>query len=147
LAFLMGIAAFVVMLNGEHNVHRGAYAGLFLATGWGFVGIGLWVWKQRSAGNIGPLMVAVGFSGLLKGLVFSNDSVVFAIASVGEVLIYAVLIHLLLSFPSGRLETRLDRLLVTIAYVNTTVVQLGVFLFTDSKAGCARCPAVPVTRC
>jgi signal transduction histidine kinase len=144
LAFLMGIAAFVVMLNGEHNVHRGAYAGLFLATGWGFVGIGLWVWKQRSAGNIGPLMVAVGFSGLLKGLVFSNDSVVFAIASVGEVLIYAVLIHLLLSFPSGRLETRLDRLLVTIAYVNTTVVQLGVFLFTDSKAGCARCPGNPL---
>jgi len=130
LAFLMGIAAFVVMLNGEHNVHRGAFAGLFLATGWGFVGVGLWVWKQRSAGNIGPLMVAVGLSGLLKGLAFSNDSVVFAIASVGEVLIYAVLIQLLLSFPSGRLETRLDRLLVTIAYVNTTVVQLGVFLFT-----------------
>jgi len=131
----MGVAAFVVMLGGEHNVHRGAFAGLFLATGWGFVGVGLWVWKQRSAGNIGPLMVAVGLSGLLKGLAFSNDSVVFAIASVGEVLIYAVLIHLLLSFPSGRLETRLDRLLVTIAYVNTTVVQLGVFLFTDpSKA-------------
>jgi signal transduction histidine kinase len=126
----MGIAAFVVMLNGEHNVHRGAFAVLFLATGWGFVGVGLWVWKQRSAGNIGPLMVAVGLSGLLKGLAFSNDSVVFAIASVGEVLIYAVLIQLLLSFPSGRLETRLDRLLVTIAYVNTTVVQLGVFLFT-----------------
>ncbi len=131
----MGIAAFVVMLNGEHNVHRGAYAGLFLATGWGFVGVGLWVWKQRSAGNIGPLMVAVGLSGLLKGLAFSNDSVVFAIASVGEVLIYAVLIHLLLSFPSGRLETRLDRLLVTIAYVNTTVLQLGVFLFTDPSKG------------
>jgi signal transduction histidine kinase len=130
LAFLMGVAAFVVMLGGEHNVHRGAFAGLFLATGWGFVGVGLWVWRQRSAGNIGPLMVAVGLSGLLKGLAFSNDSVVFAIASVGEVLIYAVLIQLLLSFPSGRLETRLDRLLVTIAYVNTTVVQLGVFLFT-----------------
>ena len=135
LAFLMGVAAFVVMLNGEHNVHRGAFAGLFLATGWGFVGVGLWVWKQRSAGNIGPLMVAVGLSGLLKGLAFSNDSVVFAIASVGEVLIYAVLIHLLLSFPSGRLETRLDRLLVTIAYVNTTVLQLGVFLFTDPSKG------------
>ncbi len=126
----MGVAAFVVMINGEHNVHQGAFAGLFLATGWGFVGVGLWVWRQRSAGNIGPLMVAVGLSGLVKGLAFSNDSVVFAIASAGEVLIYAVLIHLLLSFPSGRLETRLDRLLVTIAYVNTTVVQLGVFLFT-----------------
>jgi len=140
----MGIAAFVVIITGEHRIHRGAFAGLFLATGWGFVGVGLWVWKRRSAGNIGPLMVAVGLSGLLKGLAFSNNSVVFAIASVGEVLIYAVLIQLLLSFPSGRLETRLDRLLVTIAYVNTTVVQLGVFVFTDSKAGCARCPSNPL---
>jgi signal transduction histidine kinase len=145
LAFLMGIAAFVVMVNGEHNDHRGVYAALTLATGWGFVGIGLWVWKHRPAGNIGPLMVAVGLSGFLKGLAFSNDGVVFAIASVGEVLIYAVLVHLLLSFPSGRLETRLDRLLVTIAYLNTTVVQLGVFLFTDpAKAGCTRCPSNPL---
>ncbi len=140
----MGVGAFVVMITGEHRIHRGAFAGLFLVTGWGFVGVGLWVWKQRPAGNIGPLMVAVGLSGLLKGLAFSNDSVVFAIASVGEVLIYAFLIQLLLSFPSGRLETRLDRLLVAIAYVNTTVVQLGVFLFTDSKAGCARCPSNPL---
>jgi signal transduction histidine kinase len=144
LAFLMGVATFVVMLGGEHNVHRGAYASLALATGWGFVGVGLWVWKQRSAGNIGPLMIAVGLSGLLKGLAFSNDSVVFAIASLGEVLIYAVLVHLLLSFPSGRLATRLDRLLVAFTYFNTTVVQLGVFLFTDSKAGCARCPGNPL---
>ncbi|MCW3018298.1 MAG: hypothetical protein JWN10_606 [Solirubrobacterales bacterium] len=141
----MGVVAFVVMLNGEHNNHRDAYAGLTLAIGWGFVGVGLWVWKQRSAGNIGPLMVAVGLSGFVKGLAFSNDSVVFAIASVGEVLIYAVLIQLLLSFPSGRLETRLDRLLVTIAYINTTVVQLGVFLFTDpSRAGCTSCPSNPL---
>ena len=46
-------------------------------------------------------MIAVGFAGLLKALAFSNDSVIFTIGSLGEVLIYALLIHLLLSFPVG----------------------------------------------
>ena len=90
-------------------------------------------------------MIAVGFSGFLKALAFSNDSVVFTIGSLGEVLIYALLVHLLLSFPSGRLESRLDRLLVAIAYINATVLQLAAFVFTDpASEGCARAPP---TRC
>src|SRR5450755_2517245 len=95
--------------------------------------------------NIGLLMIAVGFSGFLKSLAFSNNSVVFAISSIGEVLIYALLVHLLLSFPTGRLESRLDRILVAITYFNTTVLQLAAFVFTDpAKAGCPRCPANPL---
>ena len=85
---------------------------------------------------------AMGGVGFLKALAFSNDSIVFTIGSLGEVLIYAVLVHLLLSFPSGRLESRLDRLLVAVSYFNTIVVQLAAFVFTDpAKEGCARCPA------
>jgi signal transduction histidine kinase len=57
------------------------------------------------------------------------------------VLIYALLIHLLLSFPSGKLESGVDRLLVTIAYLNSTLVQLATILFTDpARQGCAQCP-------
>jgi signal transduction histidine kinase len=142
LAFLFGIAAFVVVVNGAHNAHRGAYAGLTLGIGWGFSGTGLYVWRRRPNGNIGPLMIAVGFSGMLKSLAFSSNSAVFTVASLGEVLIYALLVHLLLSFPAGRLESRLDRVLVAIAYFNTTVIQLSALVFTDpAKAGCAQCPA------
>ena len=67
LAFVIGIGAFVVVINGEHNNHRGAYAALTLAIGWGFIGTGLYVWRRRPGNNIGPLMIAVGFSGLLEG--------------------------------------------------------------------------------
>ena len=60
-------------------------------------------------------------------------------------LIYALLVHLLLSFPTGRLESRLDRILVAITYFNTTVLQLAAFVFTDpAKAGCPHCPANPL---
>ncbi|MEK6250983.1 MAG: histidine kinase [Actinomycetota bacterium] len=145
LAFVIGIGVLLVVINGEHNNHRGAYAALALGIGWGFTGTGLYVWRRRPGSNIGPLMTAVGFSGFLKALAFSNGSLLFTIGSLGEVLIYALLVHLLLSFPSGRLESRPDRLLVAISYINTTVVPLAAFVFTDpAKEGCANCPPNPL---
>ena len=80
----------------------------------------------------------------MKALAFSNDSVVFTIGSLGEVLIYALLIHLLLSFPTGRLESRVDRLLVIVAYINVTVLQAAAYVITDPQEGCASCPANPL---
>jgi signal transduction histidine kinase len=144
-AVVIGVGALLVVINGEHNIHRGAYAALTLGIGWGFTATGLYAWRRRPKNNVGPLMIAVGFSGLLKALTFSNDSVVFTIGSLAEVLIYALLVHLLLSFPSGQLESRVDRVLVAVAYFNTTVVQLAGLLFTDpAREGCARCPANPL---
>jgi signal transduction histidine kinase len=145
LAFVIGIGAVVVVLNGGHNAHRGAYAVLALGIGWGFTGTGLYAWSRRPASNIGPLMIAVGFSGLLKALAFSQDSLVFTIGSLGEVLIWAFLIHLLLSFPAGRLEGGVDRLIVAVGYFNATVVQVARLVLTDpAQAGCANCPANPL---
>jgi signal transduction histidine kinase len=139
-----GVGTLLVVINGEHNIHRGAYAALALVTGWGFISTGLYAASRRPRSNMGLLMIAVGFAGLLKALSFSNDSVIFTIGSLGEVLIYALLIHLLLSFPSGRLDSRVDRVLVAIAYLNTTVVQLAAFVLSDPQQGCAQCPANPL---
>ena len=143
-AVAIGVGTLLVVINGEHNIHRGAYAALALGTGWGFIGTGLYVASRRPRSNMGPLMIAVGFAALLKALSFSNDSAIFTIGSLGELLIYALLIHLLLSFPSGRLDSRLDRGLVAIAYFNTTVVQLAAFVLSDPQQGCAQCPANPL---
>ena len=143
-ALLLGVGALVAVISGEHNMHRGAYAALALGTGWGFIGTGLYAASRRPRSNLGLLMIAVGFAGLLKALSFSNDSAIFTIGSLGELLIYALLIHLLLSFPSGRLDSRLDRVLVAIAYFNTTVVQLAAFVLSDPQQGCAQCPANPL---
>src|SRR2546423_101482 len=144
-AFGLGVGALFAVITGKHNVHRGAYAALTLVIGWGFTGTGLYAWRRRPGNNIGPLMIAVGFSGLLKSLGFSNDSVVFTIGSLADVLIFSLLIHLLLSFPSGRLESAVDLVLVRVAYFNAIVVQLAGVLFTDPvKAGCAQCPSNPL---
>jgi signal transduction histidine kinase len=143
-AVAIGVGTLLVVISGQHNIHRGAYAALALGTGWGFIGTGLYAASRRPRSNTGLLMIAVGFAGLLKALSFSNDSVIFTIGSLGELLIYALLIHLLLSFPSGRLDSQLDRVLVAIAYFNTTVVQLTAFVLSDPQQGCAQCPANPL---
>jgi signal transduction histidine kinase len=144
-AFVFGVGAVLVVLGSGHNTHRGAYAVLALLIGWGFTGTGLYAWGRRPGSNIGPLMIAVGFAGLLKALAFSNDSLVFTVGSLGEVLIWAFLIHLLLSFPAGRLEGGVDRLIVAVGYFNATVVQVAGLVLTDpTQAGCANCPANPL---
>lgn len=141
----LGVVTFVVMLGGEHNVHRGAYAALALASGWGFIATGLYVSRTRPRNKIAALMIALGFSCLLKALAFSNDSVFYTIGSLSELLLYAFLIHLLLSFPTGRLESRVDRLLVIVAYINAAVLQAAAYVMSDpASEGCASCPANPL---
>ncbi|MFL5864838.1 MAG: sensor histidine kinase [Solirubrobacteraceae bacterium] len=144
-SIVIGVGALLAIIGGKHNIHRGAYATLTLVIGWGFTGTGLYAWRRRPRSNIGPLMIAVGVSGMLKSFGFSNDSLIFTIGSLADVLIFALLIHLLLSFPSGRLESQVDRVLVGIAYFNATVVQLAIVLLTDAaRDGCAQCPANPL---
>ena len=131
----LGVGVLLAVAGGQHNIHRGAYAALALGIGWGFTGTGLYAWRRRPASDIGPLMIAVGFAGLLKTLAFSNDSVIFTIGSLGEALIYALLILLLLVVSFGQLDSRVDRVLVSIAYFNTVVVQLAAFVIIDPAAG------------
>jgi hypothetical protein len=56
-------------------------------------------------------MVAVGFSYCLSALIVATESwaFIFGLHLIG--LPYAILFHILLAFPSGRLETRAHRLL------------------------------------
>ncbi len=153
LAFLIGIGMLILILNSPDThapgvfAARGVYAAFGLVVGWGFAGTGLYAWARRPENNIGPLMCAVGFAWLLQGLATSGDSVVFALGMLTRPLAYALLVHLLLVFPSGRLETRTQRWLAALVYIDVTVLQLGWFVFDDttaSYADCDGCPANPI---
>jgi signal transduction histidine kinase len=145
LSIAVGAAAVILILTSNHVRPRGLAVGLVLVAGWSFTGTGLYAWDRRPGNNIGPLMTAVGFTWFFQGLQASNDSVVFAIGTVFATLPYAILIHLLLSFPSGRLQTRSQRLIVAAAYLITTVLQLVWVLFTDpEKVDCGGCPQNPI---
>ncbi len=51
------------------------------------------------------------------------------------------MIHLVLAFPSGRLETATDRVLVALGYLTVTIGFLPIALFMEpSGMGCTQCP-------
>ncbi|HEX5610691.1 MAG TPA: sensor histidine kinase [Solirubrobacterales bacterium] len=145
LAFLCGVGAAALLITSDHVDSRGLATALVLAAGWGFAFTGLYAWDRRPDNNIGPLMTAIGFTWFFQGLFASNDSVVFLIGTLGATVPYAILIHLLVSFPSGRIGSRLGVLAAALAYTATVPLQVVWALFTDpEQAGCEGCPENPI---
>jgi signal transduction histidine kinase len=145
IALALGVVSAVLILTSDHTSPRGLAVALILLAGWGFVGTGLYVWDRRPASNVGLLMTAVGFTWFFQALGSSNNSVVFAIGSLGNSLPYAVLLHLLVTFPSGRIQNRLQAVLIGVGYFITTVMQVAVGVLTvPTEVGCDGCPENPI---
>jgi signal transduction histidine kinase len=146
LALLAGLASATLILTSDHTSPRGLALALILLAGWSFAFTGLFAWDRRPGNKTGLLMTAVGFTWFFQALSASNNAVVFAIGICGQSLPFAVLIHLLVTFPSGRLQTRLQVGAVSLAYLATGPLQIAWALFTDpsTEPGCEGCPENPV---
>ena len=108
-----------------------------IAPGSAFAFAGLIAWSVRPRNRVGLLMMGVGI-GLLVGsrlgqksssaLSFTLGEFAYPWTSIALVifgaLAVAMLIHLLLAFPGGRLVSRLDRALVRTLYVLLPVAAL-----------------------
>jgi signal transduction histidine kinase len=118
------------------------FAVLGLIIGWGFVGAGLFAWARRPDNRVGMLMTATGFAWLFAGLGLSDIGVLFALGSAFGAVYFATAIHMLLSAPTGRLQSAGERRLVAITYVLTGLVVPLMFLFVDPARDfeCPDCP-------
>ena len=114
---------------------RGLTAALGLAVGWSFAGTGLLAWWRRPVNRTGALMVAAGFAWFLQSLGTANGNVLYTVGIACDALFPAVVGHLVLAYPSGRLQTRAERLVVAAGYVTTTVLQIPSLLFEEHPAG------------
>ena len=108
LAFVIGIGSVALILTSDHASPRGLAASLIASSPvWGFVGTGLYAWDRRPDSRVGPLMTAVGFTWFFQGAEASDMSAVFVVGALSASRSrYAILIHLLIRFPSGRLRDR-----------------------------------------
>lgn len=146
-ALLFGIADALIISGSNHVTSRGAQAALVLFTGWSFVGVGLLAHLRRPDNRIGLLMVAAGYTWLLLGLVASDEPWVFAVGATLSPLPYALVFHLMLAFPGGRLQTRLARALAAAVYFDVTVMQFLTAPFINvqrSEYHCEGCPESPI---
>ncbi|MYW63389.1 hypothetical protein GTY65_04755 [Streptomyces sp. SID8379] len=87
-----------------------------LAVGGAYVVAGTVAWKRRPANHTGRLMVAEGITWFFGNLQGTSVPALFAFGAWWEALNMAVLLHLVLSFPEGRLTTVLTRRLVQFTY-------------------------------
>jgi len=121
---------------------RGFWIAADLVIGFGFTAVGLFAWYRRPDNRVGALMVATAFAwyGVLAGN--TEPALLWTLGNLLSNLFVATAIHLLLAFPSGRLETTVDRALVGVAYVATTLGWFPVVLFLDPAmfGFCNGCP-------
>jgi signal transduction histidine kinase len=120
---------------------HGLWIAAALVIGLGFIGAGLFAWYRNPGNSIGVLMVATGFAWYVAQLARLEPALLFSIGFALENLYVACAVHLLLAYPSGRLEGRIDRLLVACTYATVTLGFVPLALFVSSaQYGCAGCP-------
>lgn len=100
-----------------------------------YVAAGLLAWTRRPSNLLGPLLVAGGFVWLGAG--FGNTEVkpLIAIGLILQTAPLAVVVHLLLSFPGGRLRGRASQVTVATAYFVVLVLQAPSYLFDQGAPG------------
>jgi signal transduction histidine kinase len=141
-AVVAGALAFGITLTSHHEDLPALQAVLVVFTGWSFIGAGLIARARQPQNRTGLLLIAIGFWWLVAALYASNRSLVFTIGLLISAVPAAFLVHLLVAYPNGRLESRWERVLVATGYGLTTLIANLPFLLVDRRpiSGCDECP-------
>lgn len=120
-AAVVAVAIVIEWLGGQSF---GLAAADFVA-GTTFLVCGLVVWERKRTAPIALLFVATGVAWFVGTLAGSD---IGALSSIGSALLYAhrgPYAHLLLSYPTGRVRSLLDRFVIGLAYLDAFVVSLA----------------------
>ena len=115
-ALAAGAGVSALVLSSEHFTDPTVYVVFGPLVGWSFIGTGFYAWQRRPESRFGMLMVALGLAWFLAPLTASESPLLFTLGIPLGSIWGAVFIHMLVSFPSGRLETRLQRRAVAATY-------------------------------
>ena len=91
-----------------------------------FVGCGVVAWTRRPESRVGPLLTLAGIAWFLGTFAASGNSGYAEFGAIFVTLHRGLLVHVLLSYPSGRLERWTDRATVAFAYVVSAITDVGV---------------------
>ena len=120
------VATVTVASRHEPDKALAVVAGVVI--GLSFIGVGLFAWWRRPLNRFGVLMTGVGFAWFMASLTAANASAIFTVASYLGPLYIALVVHMVLAFPGGRLETTGQRAIVIAGYLLVVWVRLPFFL-------------------
>lgn len=130
-ALLLGAVELVLVLDGPLEP---AWISLLVPiTAGAYTVAGAVAWLRRSSSDLGSLLMAGGLAWLGTGLLNTALPPLTAAGWIMQTLPAAVLLHLLLSFPSGRLTGRTARGLAVGGYVTCLVLQAPLYLFAPES--------------
>ncbi len=140
---LIGVLGTIWAVGGEAiamSAGKPASSGLLhLAIGLTYLFGGLAIWDHEPANRTGRLMTLVGLTWFIGTLDDSGIPIVNEIALALEDTTTVLLLALILAYPSGRLETRVDRVAVAILAVGATTLNIlystSLPLITDKSSG------------
>src|SRR4051812_23317663 len=140
---VVGLAAAAALLWGGYPTSAGTLVAqlvVTLAVGWSFAGLGLVGWRRRPASLAGPLMVGVGLAWFARALGAVQHPWSFNVGLLIGTVYLAVLAHLVVTYPSGRIITRSQGVVVAIAYLCTVPVNFVGHWLIPSSEPCPDCP-------
>ena len=117
-------ASVALALTSDHVPEPGLQAALLDWITLPYILGGLIAWSRRPDSRFGPLMIAAGFAMFVSSFQWTSAPLPYTIGLAFDLLPAALFVHVFLAFPSGRLERRVERLVVAIAYVAAVGLQL-----------------------
>ncbi|MGW9414707.1 histidine kinase [Arthrobacter cupressi] len=131
------------LLNAQGVVHLGGIAdrapfsllefGMFLAVGLGLVLSGVAAWRSQPSGRPGFLLVLAGWLWLAAGLRRSSDPFAFTAGVTLTLMYQPPLLQLALSFPTGKLKTRLQQGAVVFFFSLWLAIAVANWAFFDPR--------------
>src|SRR5215217_2306084 len=148
-AVLLGVlVALDIAANTEAAGQRLELTAFAVLGGWSFVLAGAVAHLRERGNRTGRLMVAVGLAWLVAQLNWTPGSSLVLSASLLVGWLWAALLaHLMLAFPSGRLESRSAVTLAVAAYVVALPVRSAWTLLSDEQVFFARWDRPPGCTC
>jgi signal transduction histidine kinase len=139
--FALGLAALALVTASEREDEEGTvWIVLALTLGWAFAGAGIFAWWRRPDNRVGPLMTLVGFTWFLGSLLSAETAWAYTLGVLLGPLWLGALVHMLVAFPSGRVEPGLERAVVALGWFSVTVLTFAAALVTAEPNGCRDCP-------
>ena len=107
-----------------------------LAIALGFVAAGLVAWARRPTNGLGPLMTILGFCLLVRKFQYGKpDSWLFTVGFLVRDLPWVVFGHIVVSYPTGRLTRRRERIFAVVAYTAAMALPLAALLVHERLPG------------
>jgi signal transduction histidine kinase len=121
----VGAASFLLAFASDHVLDPGLQASLYCLIEVPYILGGALAWWRRPDSRFGPLLIAAGYTAFLANLAWASAPLPTTVGQIFDLVPMVLYLHVFLSYPNGRLETRAERGLVVAAYLLATTLQVA----------------------